>query len=103
MELLPGLDPQFFETYLAFCSVPWKTRPLAPKIKEPIYTAVEASTTRLYAPDLRPDLRNALGYGATKAELMEVYELINVLRIHTCTLGLPVLLEDFAATLALSS
>ena len=36
---LLGLDPEFFESYLAFSSVPWKTGPLAPKIKELIYTA----------------------------------------------------------------
>ena len=35
--------------------------------------------------------------GATQAEIMEVLELTSVLGIHTCILGVPVLLEEIAA------
>ena len=94
------LDPDFFETYLAFSSVPWRSGPLEPKVKELIYTAIDASTTHLYEPGLRQHVRNALGYGATREELMEVFELTSVLGIHTCTLGVPVLIEELAASAA---
>jgi alkylhydroperoxidase/carboxymuconolactone decarboxylase family protein YurZ len=100
---LLGLDPEFFDSYIAFSSVPWKTGPVAPKIRELIYTGIDASTTHLYEPGLRQHIRNALGYGATKEELMEVLELTSLLGIHTCTMGVPVLLEELAATLAPSS
>ena len=82
---------------MAFSSVPWVNGTLEPKIKELIYVAIDAATTHLYEPGLRQHIRNALRYGATKAEIMEVYELTSVLGIHTCTLGVPVLLEEIAA------
>jgi alkylhydroperoxidase/carboxymuconolactone decarboxylase family protein YurZ len=88
------LDPDFFEAYLNFSAVPWKNGTLEPKVKEFIYIAIDASTTHLYEPGLRLHIQNALGYGATKEEIMEVYELASVLGIHTCTLGVPVLLEE---------
>jgi alkylhydroperoxidase/carboxymuconolactone decarboxylase family protein YurZ len=88
------LDPDFFEAYLAFSGVPWKKGPLEPKVKELIYIAIDASTTHLYEPGLRQHIRNALRLGATSAEIMEVYELTSVLGIHTCTLGVPALLDE---------
>lgn len=91
-------DPNFFEAYLDFSAVPWRTGTLEPKIKELIYTAIDASTTHLYEPGLRQHIRNALGYGATKEEIMEVFELTSVLGIHSCTLGVPVLMEEYAKT-----
>lgn len=90
-------DPQFFEAYLNFSAVPWRNGYLEPKVKELIYTAIDASTTHLYEPGLRQHIRNALGYGATKEEIMEVLECTSVLGIHTCTLGVPVLMEEFEA------
>jgi alkylhydroperoxidase/carboxymuconolactone decarboxylase family protein YurZ len=91
------LDQDFFEAYLAFSSVPWRNGPLEPKVKELIYIAIDAATTHLYEPGLRQHIRNALGYGATKEEIMEVLELVSVLGIHACTLGVPVLLEELEA------
>ena len=88
------LDADFFEAYLAFSGVPWRNGPLEPKVKELIYIAIDAATTHLYEPGLRQHIRNALGYGATKEEIMEVLELVSVLGIHACTLGVPVLLEE---------
>jgi alkylhydroperoxidase/carboxymuconolactone decarboxylase family protein YurZ len=88
------LSPDFFEAYMNFSSVPWKSGVLAPKIKELIYIAIDASTTHLYDPGLRVHVRNALGYGATKEEIMEVYQLTSVLGIHTCTLGVPALVDE---------
>ena len=89
-----SLDPDFFEAYLNFSAVPWKKGVLPPKIKELIYTAIDASTTHLYEPGLRQHISNALKYGATKEEIMEVLELTSVLGIHTCTMGVPILVEE---------
>jgi alkylhydroperoxidase/carboxymuconolactone decarboxylase family protein YurZ len=95
---LLNMDPDFFESYLNFSAVPWRKGVLEPKFKELIYTAIDASTTHLYEPGLRQHIRNALSYGATKEEVMEVLELVSVLGIHTCTVGVPILLEELAAT-----
>lgn len=92
------LDPDFFEAYLQFSGVPWSKGTLEPKVKELIYIAIDASTTHLYEPGLRQHIQNALRHGATREEIMETYELTSVLGIHTCTLGVPVLLEELATT-----
>ena len=88
------LDPDFFGAYLGFSGVPWRSGTLSPKFKELIYIAIDASTTHLYEPGLRQHIRNALNHGATREEIMEVYELTSVLGIHTCTLGVPVLIDE---------
>jgi alkylhydroperoxidase/carboxymuconolactone decarboxylase family protein YurZ len=88
------IDPDFFEAYLNFSAAPWKNGVLPPKIKELIYIAVDASTTHLYAPGLSQHIKNALKYGATKEEIMEVFELTSVLGIHTITMGVPILMEE---------
>jgi len=93
-DVVLRLDPDFFEAYLNFSAVPWKKGVLPPKIKELIYTAIDASTTHLYEPGLRQHISNALKYGATKEEIMEVFELVSVLGIHTCTMGVPILVEE---------
>ena len=53
---------------------------LEPKVKELIYTAFDASATHMYVPGLRQHIENALGYGATPAEVMEVFELASTHR-----------------------
>ncbi len=91
---LLALDPAFFKAYLNFSSVPWETGVLEPKVKELIYIAIDAATTHLYEPGLRQHIRNAIGYGATKEEIMEVLQLVSVLGIHSCTMGVPVLIDE---------
>ncbi len=88
------LDPDFFEAYLNFSAAPWKKGILPPKTKELIYIAVDASTTHLYEPGIRLHIKNALKYGATREEIMEVLEVISVLGIHACTVGVPILIEE---------
>jgi alkylhydroperoxidase/carboxymuconolactone decarboxylase family protein YurZ len=88
------LDPDFFEGYTAFSSHPWIQGVLDPKVKELIYTAFDASATHLYVPGLRQHIENALAYGATGAEIMEVFEIASLIGIHTCTMGIPIVLEE---------
>lgn len=90
-------DAEFFESYLNFGGVPWKRRCLEPKIKEFIHIAVDGAATHLFEPGLRQHIRNALGLGATKQEIMEVLELTSTLGIHACNIGVPILVEELAA------
>lgn len=87
------MAPDYFASYLDMCAVPWRTRSLAPKVKEFIYIAINASPTHLHEEALRPHIANALEYGATAAEIMEVFRLASVLGIHTMVYSLPTLLE----------
>ena len=88
------LDPDFFEAYVEFSSYPWTNGLLEPKIKELIYTAFDASATHMYVPGLRQHIENALAYGATPAEVMEVFELASTIGIHGYLVALPTVLEE---------
>ena len=88
------IDANFFSAYTNFSSVPAKTGHLDPKVREFIYIAIDASTTHLYLRGLDLHMKNALALGATRDEIMEVLELTSVLGIHTCTLGVPILMEE---------
>ena len=88
------LTPEFLAAYMQFSSLPWRGGPLEPKVKELIYIAVDAATTHLYEPGLRVHMRNALQRGATREEILEVLELVSVIGMHSCALGVPVLLEE---------
>jgi alkylhydroperoxidase/carboxymuconolactone decarboxylase family protein YurZ len=90
---LLDLAPDFFEAYSRLSSVPWRTGTLSPKVRELLYIAIDSSTTHLYEPGLRVHIRNALRHGATRDEIMEVYQLTSVLGVHTVTMGVPALLE----------
>ena len=88
------LDPEFFAAYLDFSSHPWEHGVLEPKMKELIYTAFDASATHMYIPGLTQHIVNALGYGATRGEVMEVLELAAPLGIHTHAVTMPILGEE---------
>jgi alkylhydroperoxidase/carboxymuconolactone decarboxylase family protein YurZ len=90
-EGLLELDPDLFEAYVEFSSVPWRTGVLSPKLKEFMYCAFDASATHLYVPGLKLHMRNALRYGATAEELMELLEIVSVTGIHGAELGAPLL------------
>lgn len=85
------LDPEMFEAYLKFSSVPWRTGVLEPKIKELIYIAFDTAATHLYTPGLRLHIKNALEYGATPQEVLEVMEIASTIGIHAVMLTAPVL------------
>ncbi len=88
------LDPDFFEAYLNFSGAPWRNGTLPPKVKELIYIAVDAAATHLYEPGLRIHIRNALRHGAIREEIVEVLQLAVALGIHSCTLGVPTLIDE---------
>ena len=93
-DSLLDMDEDFFEAYTKFSSVPWRSGPLDPKIKEFVYIAVDAAATHLYAPGIRQHVKQALALGATAAEIMEVLELTATLGIHACNIGVPILVEE---------
>ncbi|MDP6622825.1 MAG: carboxymuconolactone decarboxylase family protein [Alphaproteobacteria bacterium] len=97
LEGLLKLSPEFFEAYLKLSSVPWLTGPLEPKVKEFVYIAIDGATTHLYEPGLRQHIRNAIGHGATKEELMEVLELVAAIGVHTMTDSVPILMKEAEA------
>jgi alkylhydroperoxidase/carboxymuconolactone decarboxylase family protein YurZ len=90
------LDPEMFAAYTAFSSVPWRTGTLEPKVKEFIYIAFDTAATHLYVKGLKLHIENAIGYGATPKEILEVMEIASVLGIHGVLASVPILLEEAA-------
>ncbi|KAI1171071.1 Metallo-hydrolase/oxidoreductase [Nemania sp. FL0916] len=96
-------DPEFFAAYLEFSSVPWTKEvdgapvpgkgALTPKMKELAYCAFDAAPTHLYGSGLKIHMKNALGYGATAKEILEVLELSTLLSIHTAHVTAPIIEE----------
>jgi alkylhydroperoxidase/carboxymuconolactone decarboxylase family protein YurZ len=62
-----------------------------------IHITVNASVTHPYEPALRVHIANALRCGAAKAEILEVFQLVSILGIHSMGLSMPILLEEAKA------
>jgi alkylhydroperoxidase/carboxymuconolactone decarboxylase family protein YurZ len=90
------LDPELFDAYTEFSSVPWRTGTLAPKVKEFVYIAFDTAATHLYVKGLKLHIENAIGYGATAQEILEIMEIASVLGMHATTTAGPVLAEEVA-------
>ena len=89
------LDPELFNRYLEFSAPFWNKGPLPPKVREFIIIAVDASVTHMFEPGLRAHIRRALELGATREELLQIFELISGLGIQGSTLGISVLAEEY--------
>jgi alkylhydroperoxidase/carboxymuconolactone decarboxylase family protein YurZ len=90
------LDPELFAAYTEFSSVPWRSGTLSPKVKEFVYIAFDTAATHLYVKGLKLHIENALGYGATPQEILEIMEIAAVLGIHATTTAAPILAEEAA-------
>jgi len=93
-DALLRLAPGFLEAYLRFAAFPWTGRALEPKVKELIAIAINASTTHLHRPGMRIHIRKALRMGVPVEEIVEVLQLASVLGIHTCSVGVPILIDE---------
>lgn len=87
------LDPELFASYTEFSSHQWRHGPLEPKHKEFIYIAFDTAATHLYVKGLKLHIENAVGYGATPQEILEVMEIASTLGIHAVTAAAPILAE----------
>ena len=70
-------------------------------MKELVYCAIDCATTHLYVPGLKLHIRNAIRYGASAAEVMEVFELAALMGVHTVMAGADVLVGELGGTAAM--
>lgn len=87
------LDPDMFDSYTEFSSHPWVRGSLTPKVREFIYIAFDVSSTHLYKTGLKLHIENALRYGATIDEVLEVMEIASLIGMHTLEMAVPLLRE----------
>ena len=95
---LLALDPVFFKSFVGFSSVVWQHGPLPPKTKELIYIAVNVSVHHQFVTGTHIHIENALKYGATANEILEVMQIASVLGMKTFEVGLSILEEELAAS-----
>jgi alkylhydroperoxidase/carboxymuconolactone decarboxylase family protein YurZ len=91
-----NLDPVWTERFMAMAATPIAKGVLDPKVYEFLAIAVDASCTHMYAPGVRRHIRRALELGATQEEILAVLQCVSVLGIHTCSLGVPILVEEMS-------
>lgn len=89
-----ALAPDWFAVHLNMAAVALQPSVLEPKVVEFMHIAACASVTHLHEPALKTHLDRALAHGASAAEIVEVLELTSVLGMHSCTLGLPALVDE---------
>jgi alkylhydroperoxidase/carboxymuconolactone decarboxylase family protein YurZ len=94
---LLALDPDYFEAFTTFSAVPWVSGTLDPKVKEFMYIAVDVSVTHQYLPGTLVHIENALAYGASPAEVLEVMQLASIMGIHSFEVTLPILADELAS------
>jgi alkylhydroperoxidase/carboxymuconolactone decarboxylase family protein YurZ len=94
---LAELDPAWTEKFVDMALTPWVSGVLEPKVVEFLAIAVDAACTHMYSPGVRRHIRAALALGATKAEIMAVLQGVAVLGMHSCAMGVPILVEEAAA------
>ena len=63
------------------------------QMKELVYCAFDCAATHLYVPGLKLHMKNALGYGATPQEIIEVLEIATLLSVHTAHVAVPIVEE----------
>jgi alkylhydroperoxidase/carboxymuconolactone decarboxylase family protein YurZ len=92
-ESILRMDCEFLNAYLHLSAVPLRHNYLEDKVKEFVYIAANASSTHLFAPGIQMHLKAAMGFGASRDELMEVLQLTSTVGIHASNVGVPILLE----------
>jgi alkylhydroperoxidase/carboxymuconolactone decarboxylase family protein YurZ len=85
-------DPEYLAAYLDL-SAPKTQRALEKKTQELILLAVDIAATHLYRPGARVHLEGAMKAGATRRELMEVFELVSLIGVHSVVEGALLLAE----------
>ena len=99
-ENILSVDPDYFETFSKFESVPEKSGPLSEKERELLYIAVHAAPVTLHRDALKYHIEKALDIGITMEEIAEVFEIVSTLGIHAITMGVPILKEAIAEVAA---
>lgn len=88
MDSILRLDPEMLEAYMDYISAS-EQGALDSKTRELVYIAVNASPTALNTDGMALHIEKALNLGVTADEIIEVFELVACLGIHSITVGIP--------------
>jgi alkylhydroperoxidase/carboxymuconolactone decarboxylase family protein YurZ len=87
-------DPQWAEACAKMSTNPWTSGILPLKLVDLISVAINAACTNLNPEGTRRHIRAALAAGATRDEIMMVLKCAAVMSLHSCSLGVPILMEE---------
>ena len=90
-------DPEGAEPLLRVGASPWTSGVLPRKEVELISLALYCACTNLNEPGTRRHIRGALDAGATRDEVLWVLKGGAAMALHSCSLGVPILLEEMKA------
>lgn len=93
-------DPEWIEQFMAMNAIPIRRGVFPPQFVELLSIAIDAACTHMYSPGVRRHIRAALDLGVTREQILAVLEMVSVLGIHACNLGVPILAEEIDAHLA---
>ncbi len=96
-EGLLRLSPTFLDLYARYGGHPAAHGPLAARMCELIYVALDASSTHLFETGLRLHMELALRHGATPAEVMDVLAMATAQGLGGTLTGIGILAEELAA------
>lgn len=90
-------DPAWADIAARMATNPWRSGVLPRKLVELIGLAVNAACTNLNPEGTRRHIRAALEAGATRDEILMIFEMGSVMAIHSCSHGVPILLDEAKA------
>lgn len=96
-EDIGAIDAEYVSALAKLSAVPWRRNHLEAKTKELILLALASAVTLLDRETVSLQVQRALDRGAGADEIMTVLELSSVLGVHSCTVGVPILLEEMEA------
>lgn len=97
LDKVRGWDPQWAEACAKMNTNPWTSGVLPLKLVELISVAINAACTNLNPEGTRRHIRAALAAGATRDEILMVLKCAAVMSLHSCSLGVPILMEEAKA------
>jgi alkylhydroperoxidase/carboxymuconolactone decarboxylase family protein YurZ len=90
-------DPTWAATCVKMTVNPWIDGVLPRKFIELVAIGINAACTNLNPDGTRRHIRAALKAGATREEILFVLKCASVMSLHSCSLGVPILLEEAKA------
>jgi len=92
-DVLARLMPAYFGALSQASMEPWKNGVLSPKERELIYIAIDCSPTHSYGPGLAMHIRHALQHGASRDEVLTIFQLAALMGLEGYILGAEELLR----------
>jgi alkylhydroperoxidase/carboxymuconolactone decarboxylase family protein YurZ len=86
-DALARLIPEYFTALTNLSVESWKRGSLTRKEREFICIGIDCAVTHQYGPGLRIHIRNALKCGATREELLEIFQLAALMGVESYVMG----------------